>query len=213
MLGSPVHLVLSYHGTQIQSLKAISLSYSSYASQFDDPPPDAKTSVDLMCWERKDPHVKASLARIVSITIMTIDNPTNCFVCSLVIVWDKPHADRTKVPRPGFNAPFFTFAGEMLDAQPPGPTQETLVKVQGNCFACHAWDVEDVKQKMRSTSYYKEVSFSIALIVIFLTQAFIRTSGIYRQRRSRSWKRCTPANLACQSNHQDIWVRRYIASR
>jgi hypothetical protein len=74
------------------------------------------------------------------------------------MVWDKPHADRTKVPSQSFDAPFFTFAGEMLEGQPSGPMQEARVKVQGNCFACYAQDVEDVKQKMRSTSYFKEVN-------------------------------------------------------
>jgi len=100
--------------------------------------------------------------------MVIVDSPANSFMCSFVIVWDKPHADRTKVLSPGFNTPFFTFAGEMLDEQPSGPTQETRVKVRGNCFACHARDVEDVKQKMRLTSYYKEVSLSIAFILFLL---------------------------------------------
>jgi len=73
-----------------------------------------------------------------------------------------------------FNPAFFTFAGEMLDAQPSGPTQGTRVKVRGNCFACHARDAEDVKQKMRLTSYYKEVRLSIAFIVFLLTRAVIK---------------------------------------
>lgn len=127
-----------------------------------------------MCWKCKDPHIKDALARIVSILIVTVDDPTNCFVCSFVIVWDKPHADRTKVPSPGFNTPFFTFAGEMLDAQPSKPTPEARVKVQGNCFACQARDVEDVKQMMRLTSYYKEVSLSIVFIIFLLTRSVIQ---------------------------------------
>ena len=127
-----------------------------------------------MCQERNDPFIKATPARIVSITMVIVDNPANCFVYSFVIVWDKPHADRTKVLGPAFNSPFFSFAGEMLDAQPSGPTQEARVKVRGNCFACHARNIEDVKQKMRLTSYYKEVSRSNTFIIFLLIRAIIQ---------------------------------------
>jgi hypothetical protein len=106
--------------------------------------------------------------------MVIVGTHADSFVCSFVIVWDKSHANRTKVLSPGFNTPFFTFAGEMLDAQPSRPTQDTLAKVRGNCFACHAWDVEDVKQKMRLTSYYKEVSFIITFITFLLTRAAIQ---------------------------------------
>lgn len=85
--------------------------------------------------------------------------------CSFVIVWDKPHVDRTKLRSPHFNTSFFTFVGEMVATQ---PAQDTPPGVRGNCFACRARDIEDVKQKMRLTSYYKEVCLVVTFVTNFL---------------------------------------------
>jgi hypothetical protein len=71
------------------------------------------------------------------------------------VVWDRPGADRSRIPKSDLVPPFCTFAGECLgSADAVGVTG-----VMGNGFSCYAMSVEDVKQKMQSSVYHQQVSW------------------------------------------------------
>ncbi|PLB48679.1 hypothetical protein P170DRAFT_425712 [Aspergillus steynii IBT 23096] len=80
-----------------------------------------------------------------------ITHPILVYV-SFVLVWDHPGASRAGLSSTDFIAPRFTFAGECLSPVDPDKPQT----VQGNAFACLAQNVDEVREIIKESAYYKE---------------------------------------------------------
>jgi len=76
-----------------------------------------------------------------------------------IAVWDKAGSDRSKINQCDLAYPVYTFVGEILTAHaaanPEINGNESVAKqVIGNAFACRAENVEEVKEKMKTSAYY-----------------------------------------------------------